>query len=85
MRSDVERLICSRDEEIAHCFDRASVEAFAFLQVTCLEGFFKSSLYLAFLSDLIGSLSSAKSPQGNLGMRVIFALISITKVKDIYL
>ncbi|ODN02618.1 A-kinase anchor protein 10, mitochondrial [Orchesella cincta] len=63
IRSDVERLICSRDE-IAHCFDRASMEAFAYLQVRCLDGFLKSSLYLAFLSDLIGSLSSARSQQG---------------------
>jgi len=77
IRSDVERLICSKDE-IAHSFDRASVEAFAYLQVTCLDGFLKSSLYLAFLSDLIGSLSSAKTPQANMDSGSISSTASTT-------
>jgi A-kinase anchor protein 10 len=55
IRSDVERLICSQDE-IAHCFDKAINEAFLYLHVTCLDGFLKSSLFLAFLTDLINSL-----------------------------
>jgi hypothetical protein len=62
VRSEVERLICSK-EEIIHCFGDAILDAFAFLHVTCLDGFLKSSLFLAFLSDLIGSLSSAKCQQ----------------------
>ena len=67
IRSDVERLICSQGE-IAHCFDRAMNEAFLFLHVTCLDGFLKSSLFLAFLSDLINSLSPPSKTHKRSGM-----------------
>ncbi len=60
IRSEIEAKICSQDE-VCHCFNNALVEAFAFLHVTCLEGFLNSSLFLSFLSDLIGSMNSSKA------------------------
>jgi len=57
IRSEIEAKICSK-EEVINCFNTAIIEAFAFLHVTCFEGFLKSSLFLAFLSDLIGCLNS---------------------------
>lgn len=67
IRSEIETKICSPDE-VYHCFNNAIVEAFAFLHVTCLEGFLKSSLFLSFLSDLIGSMNmNSSKPHQNQG------------------
>jgi len=65
IRSEVERLICSKN--VAHCFDRPKLEAFAFLRVTCLDGFLKSSLFYSFLNDLLRSLSAAEKPFQEIG------------------
>jgi len=81
VRSEVERLICTQ-EEIIHCFEGAIVDAFAFLHVTYLDGFLKSSLFLAFLSDLIGSLSSTKCQQAIGNTSYLIFILELTTVSS---